>query len=262
MNRMALWLAATIAHFVLTFFWVRALGTRDRDYDDLVFQAAVIGLGSLQAILHVVAFSVGLSLDRGLAALAATHLAVAAGFAIRTRRSPHPPAAGGEPRVTRTDPALALAVAGGVVVTAIAVQWALAASASLRVTGADAAHYHVPFAVNIALGANPFGLPATPHLYPMGTSVLAAWFILPLRDLLLVDLANLPPFLLAWCAVLNIVGETTGRRGIVYGPWCALAMFSAPLFRHSLLVSSDLFYAAAFLAVNALLLQGQRAVAH
>ena len=90
----------------------------------------------------------------------------------------------------------------------------------------------------------------------MGTSVLAAWFILPFRDPLLVDLANLLPFLLAWCAVLRIVRETTGQSGLAWGPWCAVAMFSAPLFRHSLLMSADLFYTAAFLAMNALLLKG------
>jgi hypothetical protein len=68
---MALWLAATIAHFVLTFVWVRAFGPRRMDQDDVVFHSAVIGLGSLQTILHALAFSVGLSLGRGLGALTA-----------------------------------------------------------------------------------------------------------------------------------------------------------------------------------------------
>jgi hypothetical protein len=252
---MALWLAATIAHFALIPFWVRAFGPRRMDPDDLVFHSAVIGLGSLQAILHTVAFSVGLSLGRGLVALTATHLVVAAVFAFRARRLRRAPEAPGEPPPAGGRPARALAVAGAAVVTALAVQWALAAASSLRVTGADAAHYHVPYAVNIALGANPFGLPATPHLYPMGTSVLAAWFILPFRDPLLVDLANLLPFLLAWCAVLRIVRDATGQPGLAWGPWCAVAMFSAPLFRHSLLMSADLFYVSAFLAVNAVLLR-------
>ncbi len=255
MRRMALWLAATIAHAGLVVCWVRAFGPRRMDRDDLVFYSAVIGLGSLQAVLHTVAFSVGLSLGRGLAALAATHLVVAVAFAFHARRLRRSPEATGEQPPAWGRPAPALAVAGATIVTALALQWAIAASSSLRVTGADAEHYHVPYAVNIALGANPFGLPATPHLYPMGTSVLAAWFILPFRDPLLVDLANLLPFLLAWCAVLRIVREATGQSGLAWGPWCAVVMFSAPLFRHSLLMSADLFYTAAFLAMNALLLK-------
>jgi hypothetical protein len=172
---MALWLAATVAHVALTVFWVRAFGPRRMDRDDLVFHSAVIGLGSLQAVLHAVAFSVGLSLGRGVTAVAAMHLVAAAAFVIRGRRAQIASAGSSE---TLPAPALevrALAAAGGVVLAALAVQWALAAASSLRVTGADAAHYHVPYAVNIALGANPFGLPATPHLYPMGTSVLAAY---------------------------------------------------------------------------------------
>jgi hypothetical protein len=255
MRRMVVWLAATIAHFALTFVWVRAAGPRPGDHDDLVFHSAVIGLGSLQAVLHTVAFSIGLSLGRGLTALAAAHLAVAAAFAFRARLGRRTPdlAGAGSPPMGRA--ALVLAAAGAVVVTAIGAQWAVAASSSLRVTGADAAHYHVPYAVNIALGANPFGPPATAHLYPMGTSVLAAWFILPFQDPLLVDLANLLPFLLGWFAALRIVRDTTGRSGLAWGPWCALALFSAPLFRHSLLMSADLFYATAFLAANALLLR-------
>jgi hypothetical protein len=251
MRRMALWLAATIAHFGLTVFWVHAFGPRRMDRDDLVFHSAVFGLGSLQAILHIVAFSVGLSFGRGLAGIAVVHLAAAAVLVTRDLLAPVAPEDRGETPTAAAFETRALSAAGGVVLAALAIQWALAAPSSLRVTGADAAHYHVPYAVNIALGANPFGLPATPHLYPMGTSVLAAWFILPFRDPLLVDLANLLPFLLAWCAVLRIVRDTTDESGVAWGPWCALVMFSPPLFRHSLLMSADLFYVAAFLAVNA-----------
>jgi hypothetical protein len=254
MRRMALWLTATIAHFVLTVVWVRAFGPRRMDRDDLVFHSAVFGLGSLQAVLHTVAFSVGLSLGRGLAGIAVVHLAAAAVLVVRNRLAPVVPEDRGETPASAAFDTRALSAAGGVVLAALAIQWALAAASSLRVTGADAAHYHVPYAVNIALGANPFGLPATPHLYPMGTSVLAAWFILPFRDPLLVDLANLLPFLLAWSAVLRIVRDTTGQPGVAWGPWCALVLFALPLFRHSLLVSADLFYASAFLAVNSLLL--------
>ena len=68
--------------------------------------------------------------------------------------------------------------------------WLRVAARSLHVSGSDAAHYHVPHAVNLALGTSPFDLLPTPHLYPMGTS-LGAWFILPFSDPLLIDVTML-----------------------------------------------------------------------
>ena len=70
---------------------------------------------------------------------------------------------------------------------ALFVQWYSVTSESLRVTGTDAAHYHVPHAINFAHGASLFGLVATPHLYPMGTSIWAAWLLQPLQGPLLLD---------------------------------------------------------------------------
>ena len=260
-SRLALFFGATLAHFLLVVFWLRAFGSsRHCELDEVAFQSMVVGLGSFQAILDVVAFTSGLSLTRVLLALLVLHLCAAAAAVVIHRRSrlAGPPAMlpgsnVDHPGASRQ--AAVLSMIGAVIVAALIIQWAVAAPVSLRVTGADAAHYHVPYAVDIALGANPFGLPATPHLYPMGTSVLAAWFILPLGDPLLVDLTILLPFLLAWFAVVRLVREVSGQPGLGWGPWCALLLFSALLFRHSLLMSADLFYGAAFLAVTALLLK-------
>jgi hypothetical protein len=62
------------------------------------------------------------------------------------------------------------------------------------------------------------------------------------------------PFVLAWFAIVRIVREATGRPGMVWAPWCALLVFSMPLFRASLDMSADLPYAATFLAVTAIML--------
>jgi hypothetical protein len=250
--RAALLLAATAGHFLLVALWLTRFGLAARDAGRLAFASAVIGLGSLQAVLHGLAVTAGLSLAAGLTVLALLHLAVGVAAVRRGRAGADAPAPAGP----QAEPApRVLSLAGATVVAALAIDWVIAASSSFRVAGADAAHYHVPHAVDFALGTSPFGLLATPHVYPMGTSILMAWFILPFRDALLVDLAILLPFLLAWFSSLRLLRLTTGASGLAWGPWVALVLFSLPLVRGSLQVSADLFYAAAFLALNAQLLE-------
>lgn len=227
---------ATLAHFLLVAFWLVRFPAPRLDPDELLFHSVVVGLGTFACALNALAFTAGLSLARGLAALVCLHLGIAAVAFLRGRRSPPVPfPATSEPQISVPRPWPLLSIAGGIVVAAMAIQWAVAAVVSLRVTGADAAHYHVPHAVNIALGANLFGFPATSHLYPMGTSVLAAWFILPFGDALLVDLTILFPFLLAWAAIIKLFREASGESGVTFGPWCVLLLFALPLLRHSLL---------------------------
>jgi hypothetical protein len=255
--RLAACAVATALHFVLVTFWLLRFRRLLRlDADRIAFHAAAIGLGTLQVILHGLTFTVGLTLARGLVALALVHLVCAAVFvAMDHRRRLSGADVADTPETPRAPIADRVASAVGLVVlAAIAFQWMAASGRSLDIIGTDADHYHIPHAVNIALGVNPFGLPATHHFYPMGTSVLAAWFILPLKDSLLVDLTMLLPFLLAWFAIVRIIREATGRPGMVWAPWCALLLFSMPLSRASLDMSADLPYAATFLAVTAIML--------
>ena len=253
--RLSVFGAVTLAHFALVVVWLRLFRHREAwDADDFAFASIVVGLGSFLAILDTVAFTVGLSLGRGLLAFTIAHVSVAVVWVVRHRNRRWSGAVPGVRLEAPGSAPLTLAVAGVVIVLSVVIEWTLAAARSAHVTGADAAHYHVPYAVDIALGANPFGLPATPHLYPMGTSVLAAWFILPFQDLLLVDLAILLPFLLGWFAITRLIRELSGRSGLTWGPWCALLLLSTPLVRSGLLMSADLFYTSAFLAVNAILL--------
>jgi hypothetical protein len=252
---------ATAGHILLVGLWLRLFSPARRwDPAEFTFQTLTIGLGSLQAILHLLAFTVGLSLASGLFALAALH--AAATLLVAARRRPALPlrqaaSAGWTPAAHSQAERLPLISLAGIgIVAALVAQWLLFAPASLAVVGVDADHYHVPNAVNLALGVPAFGVPATPHLYPMGTSVLAAWFLLALRDLLLVDLATLLPFLLAWFAIIRLFAEVTGRNGLTWGPPVALALLATPLFQYAVPMSADLFYTAAFLALTAVLLKG------
>ena len=241
-----IWLAATLAHFLLTARLTnRWLGDRTATRDEQFFSAALMGVGSLSLVLHVVAVTAGLSLTKGLVALAAWHALV---FAAARRIPARSVAAERAPLVQTVAESIALAVLAGVLLT-----WIDLASANLDISGADAAHYHVPVAVNLALGVNPFGLPATPHLYPMVGSLLDSWFLLPTGDVLLVDLAISLPFVLTIASIVWLFRLCTGLSGLAWAFWVGLLLFSTPLFRQSSLISADLWFTSGFLGLTAVL---------
>lgn len=241
---LTLWACATAGHVALMGFWLHRSGL-SRSRDEFWFLWMLASTGSLAATVHLTALVSGLTLTTGLVTLAGFHGAIA--VIDRLRR----------PAVSGETPARTLGVLESlatVVLCAVVVSWALNASLSLDVIGTDAAHYHVPAAVNLALGANLFGLPATPHLYPLASSALVAWFILPLRDALLIELAMLLPFLLLASGSAWIFRLVTGLSGLAWTTWLTLALFSTPLFRAASLVSADLLFAAAYVALVAQLL--------
>ena len=129
------------------------------------------------------------------------------------------------------------------------IQWAWAASRGIEILGTDAANYHVPHAVNFLRGVSPLNVLATPHLYPMGTSVWAAWFFVPFDGPLLLELATAPAFLLLVGASCLLVRLLTNRSGLAWTPWLLLLAFTGQLPRLSLLMSADLAYAASFVAL-------------
>ena len=140
----------------------------------------------------------------------------------------------------------------------VLLSWIAVASTSATVAGADAAHYHVPYAVNFASGGSLFDLPATQHLYPMAGSLFHAWFILPLHAPLLVDLSMCLPFVLLAVSLNAIFRHTTDLSGLAWSSWPVLALFSTPLFRQSTLVSADLWFAATLAALVAVVLGAWR----
>jgi hypothetical protein len=241
----------TVGHFLLTARWLKQAGG-STTRDELWFQTMVAGTGTLSIALHVIASTTGLTLTRVL-------LVLLAGHAVGAWKVDRPGSQGRERAgvlgletqaelrvVTR-----ALETAAILAITVIVIQWTLLASASTEVSGSDAAHYHVPNAVNIALGASPFDLPPTSHLYPMASSTLAAWFILPVQTTLLTDLVMVLPFLLMLSAAGWLFRQLTSLSGLAWSTWMMVALFGTPLFRSASLMSADLLFAAAAMAFAA-----------
>lgn len=237
------WCAGTLGHFLLTALWTRRYGLAE-SLDRHFFVTMVGGTALLVAVLHVAAVTTGLGIGTVLAGLALVHLAA---WRHAPPGQPGSATAGTDGGATR-----ALELAAIVALASITLDWILRAATTLEVSGTDAAHYHVPNAVNLALGASLFDLPPTSHLYPMGTSVLAAWFILPFGDALLVDLPMLLAFLLLAAATAWLFRLTTGLSGLAWTSWPVLALFGTPLFRAASLLSADLMFAASAMAFVAL----------
>ena len=242
------WLGATLAHFLLS---SRLVASLDPDSapsaDTRLFAHVLTGIGLLSIALHVSAAAGGLTLARGLAAL----VVIDALALWLTRRA-------GLTRAARMPAFNTLEWLAAGVALGIILSWAAVASRSATVAGADAAHYHVPYAVNFALAGSLFDLPATQHLYPMAGSLFDAWFILPLHAPLVVDLSMCLPFLLLAVSLNAIFRHTTDLSGLAWSSWPVLALFSTPLFRQSALVSADLWFAASFAALVAVVLGAWR----
>ncbi len=244
MIRILSFLLLTIGHVGVVAAVVLALSRQTlRSIDEYLFFSTVLAVGTLQAILHALASTIGISFAGGLLSILAFDVVLLSWA--RRQRTRLPSTIGDRPLFTIPW----LAVPGFVAVLALLLQWYSVTSASLRVTGADATNYHVPHAINFAHGETLFGFVATPHLYPMGTSIWAAWLLQPLQDALLLDLMTVPAFLLLIASVAWLCHEATGESGIVWAPWLTLFMLTAPLVRLSLLPSADFMYAAAFVAL-------------
>jgi hypothetical protein len=244
-------LATALPFFIASRVVLSGRGASPIPQDRERFEALVLGTGGLSAILHVLLFSGYLSIP----AVAATG-AVGAVLAWRGRRgsarsmaAPAPPGSADTPGHGRID-----GLTGWLSTCAVAAVcgvWLVCAAASLDVTGTDAAHYHIPHAVNYALGASPWGPMPTPHGYPMGASVLFAWFILPFGDAFIVDASMVLWYLVLIAALASLFCTLTGLPGWTWVPWLAMVLFGLPLVSECALPSADLPYAASFLAASA-----------
>lgn len=246
----AAWLTATVAHVLLT---ARAvLHTLDRDDADLeerFFIVALLAVATLSGVLHVASTLVGLSLTSGIAAIALWHVVLS--LATRRAGSVTSPPAACEPRRLESTGFVGVAL-----LVAIGLTWIDRASAVAQVEGPDALSYHVPYAVNLAHGLSPFAMPATQHLYPMAGSMMSAWFLLGLPGtFLLVDLPQMLAFVVVAAGLIWLVRQLTGLSGFGWGMPLVLILFSTPLFRGSSVGSADLWFAAGFISVVALLVR-------
>lgn len=234
---LALWCAVTAAHAGATSHAVLKLGDPDASTDTRLF-ATVLGFtASLSLVLHTLALTVGISLASGIIGIAIWDLLLMA----LVSRFPSPGA-----RSWSVPELVAVAVLAGV-----SVLWIVRAATTIDVVGPDAAHYHVPYAMNFAHGASPFDLPATQHLYPMAASVVTAWFIAPLGTPLLADLATLLPFVVLVAAINVIFRCSTGLSGLAWATWLGLGLYLTPMFQMVSLGSADLWFTAAAVALVA-----------
>jgi len=241
--RLFVWLLATLAHVLLTRRTMERLTAGRRTLDDVWFDTTLAAVGTLAVVVHLVAASVGLTLWTGVLGLGLWHLLLWTW----TRRAPAQDAPARE-----HGPVRILEVAAVGVLAAIVIGWVDWSAWSTAVVGTDAAGYHVPVAVNLAMGASPLGLPATQHLYPMATSALAAWFLSATGDVLLVDATMLLPFLLLASSIALLFRLATGASGLAWSAWFVVALCSTPMLRAASLMSADLLFAAAFAALLAL----------
>jgi hypothetical protein len=239
--------------------WARrggAPGVEARLFDTVLFAAC-----TLHGVLFVASMTTGLGHLRGVWWLAAFDASVAACL-VWSRARP----AGGAAAPYTTGYAIvpaALQLAGSLALVTLAVSWTRLAARSFHISGSDAAHYHVPNVVNLALGASPFDLMPTPHAYPMGASLVGAWFVLPVGDPWLIDLAMLTFFALLAASLVRAFTVITGQPGLAWVPWLLLAGMATPLFQHASLFSADLPFAAAWSASVTQLLawRARRAIA-
>ncbi|HEX5069509.1 MAG TPA: hypothetical protein VFV78_04770 [Vicinamibacterales bacterium] len=249
----AAWLVMTILHVALTARAIGRVGYGERaTTDDAVFACAVGSVASLSLVLHLTAVTVGISLLSAIAGLALWHLAIAFDPAWIDQDDSGDGFRESIPGAVRaTGPFTLPERVMTAILLAILLTWVGLSARSADVIGPDAAHYHVPYALNFATGASPFSLPATPHLYPMGASVVTAWFILPTGTPLLADLALALPFAVIIASINLIFRAATNRSGLAWGSWLGLALFATPMFRYLSQGSADLWFAAGFLALTA-----------
>ena len=249
----------TLAHLLVSAWWASRgspHGSPGPAVDARFFDAVLFAVGTLHGVLFLASATTGLPHPRGVAWVAVFDAIVAMALAATrpTTRGDVVASASPPPRTPLRIVAGVLQIAGALALATLAVSWLRVAARSLHVSGSDAAHYHVPHAVNLALGTSPFDLLPTPHLYPMGTSLLGAWFILPFSDPLLIDVAMLACAALLAASLARAFSAVTGRPGLAWTPWLLLALLSPPLFQLATLFSSDLSFAAAFAAAAAQLL--------
>ena len=249
----------TLAHVLVSAWWASRgspHGSPGPAVDARFFDAVLFAVGTLHGVLFLASTTTGLphlARRRMGGGLRRDRRHRADGDTTddtRRRRAPASP----PPPTPLHVVAGVLQIAGALALATLAVSWLRIAARSLHVSGSDAAHYHVPHAVNLALGTSPFDLLPTPHLYPMATSLLGAWFILPFSDPLLIDVAMLACAALLAASLARAFSAVTGRPGLAWTPWLLLALLSPPLFQLATLFSSDLSFAAAFAAAAAQLL--------
>jgi hypothetical protein len=270
----ALFFIITGAHFGLVSYWLgRRWGGRFASPEEWFFHSLVFGLGSLQAVLHLLACTVGIGYYTGTLALATLHLFIlvaalwlpsadAAGGASvltqtavghRRQRAGQGSGDGRRPgdggRRSLTSDLSWPAILGAAVIAAIVLSWLWRSPESMQILGVDSRHYHAPYAIHYGHGVKLFDYLATVHVWAVGASILGSWFFQPFSNALLLDLTNLLPFVLLLASLVYLFRLLTDEQGWEWAPVVFLLLFTGKMFRVSLFISADLLYAAAFAAL-------------
>ncbi len=243
----AFW-AATAAHFVLAALVGFYFYEDDRSLEERGLFAALTAIGSFDMVLVVLASTIGIQRGTGIVVLLGTSAGMA--WALRRLRRRRP----ARLTVSKLDPpGDPLAFLGATALVGACLSWLSRAGLSDRIGGLDALHYHVPHALSYANGNTLFGAPATPHMYPMTHSLVGAWLFVGDHSPLVVDLMNLPAFVLIFFCFCCLFRVLTGSSGFRWMPWVCFCCFATPLLRKLTSIGADLSYAAAFLALFSLL---------
>jgi hypothetical protein len=246
----AAFVAATALPYLLAGWVVRRWnGVSPVPSDRRRFEALLLGTAGLAGLLHALLFAGVLSIP----AVAAAGAAVSLACWWRLRAGPGAGAPPADCVDANTNGVLGawMRRLSTLAIIAVCGVWLAWSASSREVTGTDAAHYHIPHAVNYALGASPWGPMPTRHGYPMGAGVLFAWFILPFGDAFVADASMVIWFLLLVAALASLFHSLTGLDGWTWVPWPVMLLFGLPLIGASASPSADLAYAASFLAVSA-----------
>lgn len=232
----AIWSACTALHFALCArFAARRLP--ESCVDERVWATVLIGVAGLSWIVHIAVLFTSLSVVSAGAAFLAFHMWLRFAGLLAAPRAILPAA------ITARE------AVGAAILIAIGLSWVDLASHSPVVLGPDAPGYHVPAAINLARGATLVDLPGTQHLYPLAGSAVSAWFLWPFESPLVVDLAQLLPFVLLAASIGWLFRLITGQPGLVWAVPIVLALCSMPLYRAVSVGSADLWFTAASVAL-------------
>ena len=241
-----IFLVFTFGHFASIPLWLkRFAGGEFSSLEEYLFYASFFSVGSFYVVLHIIGLLGGISLWKGVIALAILHFCLWQPFFKFTFFQQN------KDRNFGSMGLLNLAVF--ILITAVIGRWIYLAYQNATVAGIDALHYHVPHMVNFANGEPLLGLLPTPHLYPMAHNLLGSWLLHGLHSPLAIDWLNIPAFILIILSFSFLFRLLAHRSGF---PWALLVvfiLFSSPMLNAVENVSSDLSHASSYLVLFTIL---------
>ena len=241
-----IFLVFTFGHFASIPLWLKRFAAGEfSSLEEYLFYASFFSVGSFYVVLHFIWLLGGISLWKGVIALAVLHFCLWQPFLKITLFQQT------KNRIFGSVGLLNLTVF--VLITAIIGRWIYLAYQKDIVAGIDALHYHVPHMVNFANGGPLLGLLPTAHLYPMAHNLLGGWLLLGLHSPLAIDWLNIPAFILIILSFSFLFRLLAHRSGFLWALLVVFILFSSPLLNAVENVSSDLSHASSYLVLFTIL---------